>query len=206
MATINVLDSKGKKVRDFNFADGFLPENPHTHLMHLHVVRQMRHRRAGTASTLTRDEVSGGGKKPWKQKGTGRARTGSIRSPIRKGGGVIFGPKPRKYTMNLSVKARRLALRSAVLAQLPQTVGIDSFGLSKPSTKAMDQLLTKTFSAAGKVLVVVKEHDENVTLSARNLQRVKVILANNLSVRDLLNVDHIVATEAALQHIQEVFK
>jgi len=110
MATINVLDSKGKKVRDFSFADGFLPEAPHIHLMHLHVVRQMLHRRSGTASTLTRDEVSGGGKKPWKQKGTGRARAGSIRSPLWKGGGVIFGPKPRKYSMNLSVKARRLAL------------------------------------------------------------------------------------------------
>jgi large subunit ribosomal protein L4 len=108
--------------------------------------------------------------------------------------------------MNLSVKARRLALRSALLAQLPQTVAVDAFGLSKPSTKTMSQLLTKQFSCSGKVLLVVKEHDDNVTLSARNLPNVKVILAGNLSVRDLLNVNHVVATEDALKHIQEVFK
>ena len=124
MPNVNVLNAKGDKVRDFAFADNFLPEAPNTHLMHLHVVRQLRNKRAGTASTLNRDEVAGGGKKPWKQKGTGRARAGSIRSPLWKGGGVIFGPKPRKFSMTLNVKARRVALRSALLAQLPQ---IDAF-------------------------------------------------------------------------------
>ncbi len=206
MPNVNVLDAKGNKVRDFAFADTFLPEAPHTHLMHLHVVRQLRNKRAGTASTLNRDEVSGGGKKPWKQKGTGRARAGSIRSPLWKGGGVIFGPKPRKYTLNLSVKARRLALRSAVLAQLPQMIAIDSFGLTKPSTKSLAELLTKNLKLSGKVLLIVKEHDDNVTLSARNLPHVKLVLANNLSVRELLNADHVVATEDALRQIQEVFK
>lgn len=206
MPNVNVLDAKGKKVRDFSFADSFLPEAPNTHLMHLHVVRQLRNKRAGTASTLNRDEVRGGGKKPWKQKGTGRARAGSIRSPLWKGGGVIFGPKPRKYSMTLTVKSRRLALRSALLAQLEQMVAIDSFGLSKASTKALNEVLTKNLNFTGKVLLIVKEHDSNVSLSARNLAKVKLVLANNLSVRDLLNADHIVVTEDALAQIQEVFK
>jgi large subunit ribosomal protein L4 len=206
MPNVNVLNAKGDKVRDFAFADNFLPEAPNTHLMHLHVVRQLRNKRAGTASTLNRDEVAGGGKKPWKQKGTGRARAGSIRSPLWKGGGVIFGPKPRKFSMTLNVKARRVALRSALLAQLPQTVAVESFGLDKPSTKALSNVLTKGLKATGKVLLIVKEHDNNVSLSARNLKNVNLILANNLSVKALLNADHVVATEDALRQIQEVFK
>jgi large subunit ribosomal protein L4 len=206
MPNVNVLNAKGDKVRDFAFADNFLPEAPNTHLMHLHVVRQLRNKRAGTASTLNRDEVAGGGKKPWKQKGTGRARAGSIRSPLWKGGGVIFGPKPRKFSMTLNVKARRVALRSALLAQLPQTVAVESFGLDKPSTKALSNVLTKGLKATGKVLLIVKDHDNNVSLSARNLKNVNLILANNLSVKALLNADHVVATEDALRQIQEVFK
>jgi large subunit ribosomal protein L4 len=206
MPNVNVLNAKGDKVRDFAFADNFLPETPNTHLMHLHVVRQLRNKRAGTASTLNRDEVRGGGKKPWKQKGTGRARAGSIRSPLWKGGGVIFGPKPRVFSMTLNVKARRVALRSALLAQLPQTVAVESFGLDKPSTKALSNVLTKGLKATGKVLLIVKEHDNTVSLSARNLKNVNLILANNLSVKALLNADHIVVTEDALRQIQEVFK
>ena len=105
MATINVLNAAGKKVRDYTFTEGFFPETPNTHLMYLHVVRQLTNGRAGTASALTRAEVRGGGKKPWKQKGTGRARAGSIRSPLWKGGGVIFGPKPRTFHKAMPVKA-----------------------------------------------------------------------------------------------------
>ena len=122
MANVNVFDAAGKQVRTYSFGEGFLPETPNTHLMHLHVLRQLANKRQGSASTLTRSEVRGGGKKPWKQKGTGRARAGSIRSPLWKGGGVIFGPKPRKYTMNLTVKSRRVALRSAILADLGATL------------------------------------------------------------------------------------
>jgi large subunit ribosomal protein L4 len=206
MPNVNVLNANGEKVRDFAFAEGFLPEAPHTHLMHLHVVRQLRHKRAGTASTLTRSEVSGGGKKPWKQKGTGRARAGSIRSPLWKGGGVIFGPKPRRYKLNLSVKARRLALRSALLAQLPQLVSVENFGLEKPSTKALNAFLTQKLKFTGKVLLVVAAQDETIALSARNLKTVKLVLATNLSVKDLLAHDHVVASEEALRQINEVFK
>ena len=205
MANITVFDAKGAKVREFSFGDAFLPEAPHTHLMHLHVVRQLRHKRAGTASTLTRAEVRGGGKKPWKQKGTGRARAGSIRSPLWRHGGVIFGPKPRKYTMTLSVKARRLALRSAVLAKTADIVGVDSFGLDKPSTKALTGFLAK-LKLEGRLLLVVKDREENVYLSARNLKNVKLVQAGNLSVKDLLTADRVVATEDALRHIEEVFK
>lgn len=205
-SSIKVYDAKGAKVvREFSFGDSFLPEAPHVHLMHLHLIRQLRHKRAGTASTLTRSEVSGGGKKPWKQKGTGRARAGSIRSPLWRHGGVIFGPKPRKYTLCLSVKSRRLALRSAVLAKLSHTVGIDAFAFDKPSTKALNALLVK-MEVTGKVLVVVKAAEQGLYLSARNLKNVKVVLASNLSVKDLLAADHVLATEEALRHIEEVFK
>ncbi|MEB3327993.1 MAG: 50S ribosomal protein L4 [Candidatus Sericytochromatia bacterium] len=203
---IKIFDAKGGKVvREFTFGDAFLPEAPHTHLMHLHLLRQLRRKRAGTASTLTRSEVSGGGKKPWKQKGTGNARAGSIRSPLWRHGGVIFGPKPRKYTLTLSVKARRLALRSALLAKASVTVGVDALSFEKPSTKAFSTLLG-SLNVAGKVLVLVKSAEPSLYLSARNLKGVKVVLASNLSVKDLLAADHVVATEDALRHIEEVFK
>jgi large subunit ribosomal protein L4 len=205
MANVTVYSAAGKKVRDFSFGEGFLPETPNTHLMHLHVLRQLANKRAGSASTLTRSEVRGGGKKPWKQKGTGRARAGSIRSPLWKGGGVIFGPKPRKYTMNLTVKSRRLALRSALQTQVANLVGLDTFGLDKPSTKALAGVLA-SLKLTGSVLLVVKDTDSNVSLSARNLKNVQVVLANNLSVKALLKADHVVATEDALRHIEEVFK
>lgn len=205
MANVTVYSAAGKKVRDFSFGEGFLPETPNTHLMHLHVLRQLANKRAGSASTLTRSEVRGGGKKPWKQKGTGRARAGSIRSPLWKGGGVIFGPKPRKYTMNLTVKSRRLALRSALQTQVSNLVGLDTFGLDKPSTKALAGVLS-SLKLTGSVLLVVKDTDSNVSLSARNLKNVQVVLASNLSVKALLKADHVVATEDALRHIEEVFK
>lgn len=203
---VKLFSAQGAQVKEFSFDDTFFPEQPNTHLMHLHVVRQLRNKRAGTACTLTRSMVRGGGKKPWKQKGTGRARAGSIRSPLWKGGGVIFGPRPRVFNMNMPVKARRLALRSAVLAQLPQTLAVEGFGLTKPSAKALNLFLTKTLALSGKVLLVVKAHDDNVSLSARNLVNVKLVLANNLSVKDLLTADHVVATEEALRQIEEVFK
>lgn len=206
MANVNVFDAAGKKVRDFSFGEGFLPETPNTHLMHLHVLRQLANKRSGSASTLTRSEVRGGGKKPWKQKGTGRARAGSIRSPLWKGGGVIFGPKPRKYTMNLTVKSRRLALRSALQTQSANLVAVENFGLDKPSAKSLNVFLTKTLNLTGSVLLVVKDTDSNVSLSARNLKNVQVVLANNLSVKALLKADHVVASEDALRHIEEVFK
>jgi len=206
MVTINVFDAKGAKVRDFSFGDTFLPDAPHVHLMHLHVVRQLRLKRAGTASTLTRSEVRGGGKKPWKQKGTGCARAGSIRSPLWRTGGVIFGPKPRVYKMQLSVKARRLALRSAVLAKVPDTIAVDGFGFEKPSTKAFKGFLASLKLDGAKVLVIVKGQDENLYLSARNLKNVKLVQAGNLSVKDLLTYDRVVATVEALSHIEEVFK
>ena len=206
MANVNVFDAAGKQVRTYAFGEGFLPETPNTHLMHLHVLRQLANKRQGSASTLTRSEVRGGGKKPWKQKGTGRARAGSIRSPLWKGGGVIFGPKPRKYTMNLTVKSRRVALRSAILAQAANLVAVENFGIDKASTKSLNEFLTKKLNLTGSVLLVVKDTDSNVSLSARNLKNVQVVLANNLSVKALLKADHVVASEDALRHIEEVFK
>lgn len=205
MSNVNILDSKGAKVGSFDFPAGFLPEQPHTHLMHMHVVRHLRRMRAGTASTLTRSEVQGGGKKPWKQKGTGRARAGSIRSPLWKGGGVIHGPKPRDYDLTMSRKARRLALRSAVLAKLPDTVAVQGFGLTAPSTKGLVAFLQQTLKTEGKVLIILAEKDETLALSARNLPTVAWTLAGQLSVKALLEADHVVATEAALKAISEVY-
>lgn len=205
MSNVNILDSKGAKVGSFDFPAGFLPEQPNTHLMHMHVVRHLRRMRAGTASTLTRSEVSGGGKKPWKQKGTGRARAGSIRSPLWKGGGVIHGPKPRDYDLTMSRKARRVALRSAVLAKLPTTVAVQGFGLEAPSTKGLVGFLRQTLKTEGKVLIILAEKDETLALSARNLPTVAWTLANQLSVKALLEADHVVATEAALKAISEVY-
>lgn len=205
MSNVNILDSKGAKVGSFDFPAGFLPEQPNTHLMHMHVVRHLRRMRAGTASTLTRSEVSGGGKKPWKQKGTGRARAGSIRSPLWKGGGVIHGPKPRDYDLTMSRKARRVALRSAVLAKLPATVAVQGFGLEAPSTKGLVGFLRQTLKTEGKVLIILAEKDETLALSARNLPTVAWTLANQLSVKALLEADHVVATEAALKAISEVY-
>jgi large subunit ribosomal protein L4 len=205
MPNLIVKNAQGEKVRDHAFAEGFFPETPNTHVMHLHVLRQLHNRRAGTASTLTRAEVSGGGKKPWKQKGTGRARAGSIRSPLWKGGGVIFGPKPRVFQKDMPVKARRLALRSALLAQLPQMISLDGFGIESPSTKAMTALLGK-LGLEGRVLLIVKEREDNVWLSARNIPRVTLLLSSDLSVKELLQADHVVVTVDALHHIEEVFK
>lgn len=206
MAQLSLYNAQGERSGVFTFGDAFLPEVPHTHLMHLHVVRQLRHARAGTASTLTRSEVSGGGKKPWKQKGTGRARAGSIRSPLWKGGGVIFGPKPRAFSLNLPVKARRLAIRSAILEKVSDMLALEDFQFERPSTKSLSQLLYGRLGLTGRVLLIVKEHEDVLRLSARNLATVKLVLASNLGVRDLLSCEHVVATQDALRHIEEVFK
>lgn len=174
-------------------------------VMHQALLRQQANARQGTHDTKTRTEVSGGGKKPWRQKGTGRARQGSTRAPQWTGGGVVFGPTPRKYTQDMPRKQRRLALRSAlaVKAMGQELTVLDSFELKAPRTKAVVELLV-TVEAGRRVLVVLGGRNQALERSARNLPEVKVIIAGNLSVRDLLIADTVLITREALAHIEEV--
>jgi large subunit ribosomal protein L4 len=177
-------------------------------LMHRAVVRQLANARQGTASTLTRAEVAGGGRKPYKQKGTGRARQGSIRTPLRPGGGVIFGPKPRSYELGMNRKERRLALRTALMSRLDDLVVVKGFaaGLDTPKTKEITAALQRFGIEAGtKVLLVLDAAPEAVKLSVRNLEKVKLIAADQLNVFDLLHASKLVLSEEALTKIQEVY-
>jgi large subunit ribosomal protein L4 len=177
-------------------------------LLHRAVVRQLAHARQGTASTLTRAEVAGGGRKPYKQKGTGRARQGSIRTPLRPGGGVVFGPKPRSYELGMNRKERRLALRTALMARLDDLIVVKGFGtgLETPKTREITAALGRFGIEAGsKVLLILDGASEAVKLSVRNLEKVKLIAADQLNVFDLLHAGKLVVSEAALAKIQEVY-
>jgi large subunit ribosomal protein L4 len=179
-----------------------------TDLIHRAVVRQLANARQGTASTLTRAEVAGGGRKPYKQKGTGRARQGSIRTPLRPGGGVVFGPKPRSYTLAMNRKERRLALRTALMSRIDDIIVVQGFGagLDTPKTKEITAALTRLGIELGaKVLVVLDGASEAVRRSVRNLEKVKLIAADQLNVFDLLHANKLVVSEEALAKIQEVY-
>ncbi|HIK16716.1 MAG TPA: 50S ribosomal protein L4 [Leptolyngbyaceae cyanobacterium M33_DOE_097] len=178
------------------------------HVVHRALIRQMANARQGTVSTKTRAEVSGGGRKPWRQKGTGRARAGSNRSPLWRGGGVIFGPKPRDYSVKMNRKERRLALRTALQSRIEDIVIVQDFNdkLPRPKTKEMAQALAGWGVAPGsKVLMILAERDENVYLSARNINGMRLISATNLNVFDILAADQIVLTASALEKIKEVY-
>ncbi len=183
-------------------------ENSAAHIVHRALVRQLANARQGTVSTKTRAEVSGGGRKPWRQKGTGRARAGSSRSPLWRGGGVIFGPKPRDYSLKMNRKERRLALRTALQSRVDDLIVVQDFAdkLPRPKTKEMVKALTGWGVESGsKVLLILAGREENIYLSARNIANLRLILANNLNVFDLLAADKIVATTSALAKIQEVY-
>ncbi len=178
------------------------------HIVHRALVRQMANARQGTVSTKTRAEVSGGGRKPWRQKGTGRARAGSNRSPLWRGGGVIFGPKPRDYSLKMNRKERRLALRTALQSRVEDLIVVQDFAdkLPRPKTKEMAKALAGWGVEPGsKVLLILAERDEMVYLSARNIDNLRLISATNLNVFDLLAADRIVATTSAIAKIQEVY-
>jgi large subunit ribosomal protein L4 len=180
-----------------------------SHIVHRALVRQLAHARQGTASTKTRSEVRGGGRKPWRQKGTGRARAGSIRSPLWRGGGVIFGPKPRDYELKMNRKERRLALRTAFDGRGEDLIVVEEFtdNLPRPKTKELASALTRWgVENKTKVLMILAEIPENVALSARNLSNLKVIKASNLNVHDLLTAGKIVITAEALNQIQEIYQ
>ncbi|MBW4484284.1 MAG: 50S ribosomal protein L4 [Tildeniella torsiva UHER 1998/13D] len=183
-------------------------EESASHIVHRALVRQMNNARQGTVSTKTRAEVRGGGRKPWRQKGTGRARAGSNRSPLWRGGGVIFGPKPRDYSVKMNRKERRLALRTALQSRVDDLVVVEGFEdkFSRPKTRdLLDAIARWGIDPNAKILLIIAERQELVYLSARNLENVKLITAVNLNVHDLLNADHLVITSPALEAIQEVY-
>lgn len=203
---VSILSTDGKQVGQISLDEKVFGVEPNIHVMHMAVRRQLNNGRQGSACAKTRAEVSGGGKKPWKQKGTGRARAGSTRSPLFEGGGVIFGAKPRDYDFQMPQKARRLALRSALSARVENTVLVKDFSqITEPKTKLMTQAL-KALNVAGKVLVVADTkaaENAHLELAARNLPSVKVILPANLNVKDLLEADSVILTEAAVNEITE---
>ncbi len=195
---------KGKAELDLRVAK----EETASAVVHRALVRQLANQRQGTACTKTRAEVSGGGRKPWKQKGTGRARAGSNRSPLWRGGGVIFGPKPRDYSIKMNRKERRLALRTALQSRIADLIVVEDFGvnLDRPKTKDMLAAFSRWGVVAGaKVLVILADRDENAYLSLRNVAGVKVITSGNLNMFDLLNADQIVVTASAIDSIKEVY-
>ncbi len=179
-----------------------------SHIVHRALVRQLANARQGTVSTKTRAEVRGGGRKPWRQKGTGRARAGSIRSPLWRGGGVIFGPKPRDYSQKMNRKERRLALRTALMSRVEDLIVVQDFAdhLPRPKTKELVTALQRWgIEPEQKVLLLVEDIAEMVALSARNVPTLKLLRADQLNVFDLLYADRIVATTGAIAKIQEVY-
>ena len=208
MGSFVVLDWQGKESGKANLDLKVAKESTAVDLMHRAVLRQQAHTRQGTASTLTRSEVRGGGRKPYKQKGTGRARQGSIRTPLRPGGGIIFGPKPRTYSLEMNRKERRLALRTALMARIEDLVVVKDFGstLKAPKTKEISAALSRLgIAATAKVLIILLEPSEIMQRSIRNLEKVKLIPANQLNVFDLLHANSLLVGEDALATIKEVY-
>jgi large subunit ribosomal protein L4 len=205
MALIDVVNQKGEKVDSIELDEKIFNSEIRDNLVQNVVVWQLAKRRAGTASTKTRSEVRGGGKKPWRQKGTGRARAGTNRSPIWTGGGTIFGPKPRSYDFSLNKKARKAALRSVLSAKLKdnQLTVVDKIELESPKTK----LFLETVKALGleneKTLFVIPEKDEALHRSSRNLFRVLILPTAGMNVYDLLRFKHLVLLQAAIPTIHE---
>jgi large subunit ribosomal protein L4 len=204
MPEVAVVNSEGAEVGKVKLSPAIFEVEPHSDLMHAAVVSHLANRRAGTADTLTRAEVSGGGRKPYRQKGTGRARQGTIRAPHYAGGGVVFGPHPRDYGKDMPKKMRRLALKSALSTKLAdgQIIVIDDVKLETISTKQMVHLL-ETLGVQGKTMLVLSEPDETVRRSSRNIPWVAVRIAPSICTYDLLNADTVVFEKDALAKIEE---
>ena len=206
MPTVSVFDISGKKVSDLELADGIFAIEPNMYAMHLVVVNYLANQRQGTQSTRTRSEVSGGGKKPWRQKGTGRARQGSTRAPQWYHGGIAHGPKPRTYGGDINKKVRRLAMKSALSSKVAgdELVVLDSFKLDAIKTKEVAKVLN-ALNTGKKTLIVLPEKDDVIYRSARNIAGVKVSLVNTLNVYDILNCDTILVLKDAVAKIEEVY-
>lgn len=205
MATIEMKDASGKKVKDAELSAAVFEIEPNVHVMHEVVRSQRAARRQGTHDTLTRGQVRGGGKKPWRQKGTGRARQGTIRAPQWAGGGTVFGPHPRSYAFKVPAKVVKLAMRSALSAKLAdgEIVVVDQLSFEKPSTKQAAEVL-KNLGLEGRVTIIVPDDEVNTFLSFRNLSKVRVIGVSELNTLDFIDNKALVLTEAALTRIEEV--
>ena len=206
MPSTPLYDRTGKQVGDVDLSDELFAAPVNTAVLHQVVTAQLAARRTGTHDTKTRGEVRGGGKKPYRQKGTGRARQGSRTAPHYRGGGAVFGPHPRSYEQRLPRKMKRLALRGALTAKLGDEAIriVDSFGLEAIKTADVVGVLS-ALNATGRVLVVAPATDETLRLSARNLPTVEVILADSLNVVDILNADTLVIEQPALARMEEVY-
>jgi large subunit ribosomal protein L4 len=205
MATVEVKDMKGKKVGSAELADAVFGVTPNTHAVHLVVRSQMAARRAGTHQTKTRGNVTGGGAKPFRQKGTGRARAGTTRAPQWTGGGVVFGPHPRGYSFRVPGKVVKLAMRSVLSAKAAEgdLYVVDSFEMAEPSTKAALATL-KALGVKGRVTVVVGGEDTNAMKSLRNLEKIRVITAQESNTYDLVDNASLVLTKLALEYLEGV--
>lgn len=205
MATIEMKDASGKKVKDAELSAAVFEIEPNVHVMHEVVRSQRAARRQGTHDTLTRGQVRGGGKKPWRQKGTGRARQGTIRAPQWAGGGTVFGPHPRSYAFKVPAKVVKLAMRSALSAKLAdgEIVVVDQLSFEKPSTKQAAEVL-KNLGLEGRVTIIVPDDEVNTFLSFRNPSKVRVIGVSELNTLDFIDNKALVLTDAALTRIEEV--
>lgn len=205
MATVAVYNIEGKEVDKLELNDNVFGVEINEQLVHKAVVTQLANKRQGTQSAKTRSEVSGGGKKPWRQKGTGHARQGSIRAPQWKGGGVVFAPKPRDYSMKMNKKEKQIAMKSVLTSkvQASKLIVVDELKVDDIKTSRFVEILDNLKSP--KALVVTKEKDEKVYLSARNIPTVKTALANTINVYDILKYESLVITKDAVAAIEEVY-
>ena len=205
MATVSVLNMEGKEVEKLELNDNIFGVEINEHLVHLAVVSQLANNRQGTQKAKTRSEVRGGGRKPWRQKGTGHARQGSIRAPQWKGGGVVFAPTPRDYSFKLNKKEKRAALKSALTSRVEEKkfIVLDEINFGEIKTKNFQNVLNNLNVA--KALVVLEDGNKNAELSARNIPSVKTVRTNTINVYDILKYNTVIATKAAVETIEEVY-
>ena len=205
MAKVSVYNMEGKQVGDIELNDAVFGVEVNNHLVHMAVVNQLANNRQGTQSAKTRSEVSGGGRKPWKQKGTGHARQGSTRSPQWTGGGIVFAPKPRDYSFKMNKKEKQLALKSALTSRVLENkfIVVDEIKLEEAKTKKFAEALNNL--KVSKALVVLNTNDANVVRSAKNIPTVKTALTNTINVYDILKYDTVVIDKAAVATIEEVY-
>ena len=205
MANVTVFNMEGNEVGTMELNDAVFGVEINEHLVHLAVVRQLANKRQGTQKAKTRSEVSGGGRKPWRQKGTGHARQGSIRAPQWTGGGVVFAPVPRDYEVKMNKKERRAALKSALTSKVQENklVVVDSLALAEAKTKEMQKVLTNL--KADKALVITGADDQNVAISARNIADVQTATVNTINVYDVMKHNTVVVTKDAVASIEEVY-
>ena len=205
MANVSVFNMEGKEVGTMELNDAVFGVEVNEHLVHMAVVAQLANKRQGTQKAKTRSEVSGGGRKPWRQKGTGHARQGSTRSPQWKGGGVVFAPTPRDYTIRLNKKEKRAALKSALTSRVQDNkfIVVDEFKFDEIKTKKFQNVMDNL--KVSKALVVLGDNDQNTVLSARNIAGVKTAQAGTINVYDILKYNTVVATKAAVASIEEVY-